>query len=44
MAAVPGDVFGVGGAGYNRGGYATDINKIKVALERIAALVRELHG
>ena len=42
VAVVPGDVFGVGGTGYIRCCYATDINKIKVALERIAALVREL--
>ncbi|MBR2361619.1 MAG: aminotransferase class I/II-fold pyridoxal phosphate-dependent enzyme [Spirochaetaceae bacterium] len=44
VAVVPGDVFGVGGTGYIRCCYATDINKIKVALERIAALVRELNG
>lgn len=44
VAVVPGDVFGAGGTGYIRCCYATDINKIKVALERIAALVRELNG
>lgn len=42
VAVVPGDVFGAGGAGYIRCCYATDINKIKLAVERIAALVRIL--
>lgn len=42
VAVVPGDVFGAGGTGYIRCCYATDINKIKLALERIAALVRIL--
>ena len=42
VAVVPGDVFGAGGAGYIRCCYATDINKIKIALERIAALVAGL--
>ena len=42
VAVVPGDVFGAGGTGYIRCCYATDINKIKIALERIAALVAGL--
>ena len=42
VAVVPGDVFGAGGAGYIRCCYATDINKIKIALERIAAMVQSL--
>lgn len=42
VAVVPGDVFGAGGTGYIRCCYATDINKIKLALERIAALVAGL--
>ncbi len=44
VAVVPGDVFGAGGAGYIRCCYATDINKIKLAVERIAALVDKLRG
>ena len=42
VAVVPGDVFGAGGAGYIRCCYATDINKIKIALERISAMVKSL--
>lgn len=42
VAVVPGDVFGAGGTGYIRCCYATDINKIKLAVERIAAMVRIL--
>ena len=42
VAVVPGDVFGAGGAGYIRCCYATDINKIKIALERIADMVKSL--
>ena len=42
VAVVPGDVFGAGGAGYIRCCYATDINKIKIALERIATMVKSL--
>lgn len=42
VAVVPGDVFGAGGAGYIRCCYATDINKIKLAVERIAAMVKSL--
>lgn len=42
VAVVPGDVFGAGGAGYIRCCYATDINKIKITLERIAVMVKSL--
>ena len=35
VAVVPGNVFGKGGEGFVRCCYATDINKIKIALERI---------
>ena len=44
VAVVPGDVFGAGGAGYIRCCYATDINKIKIALERIAVMVKSLES
>lgn len=39
VAVVPGNVFGAGGEGYIRCCYATDINKIKIALERIRQMV-----
>jgi aminotransferase len=39
VAVVPGSVFGAGGEGFIRCCYATDISKIKIALERIAKLV-----
>lgn len=42
VAVVPGDVFGAGGAGFIRCCYATDIGKIKIALERIADMVGKL--
>lgn len=42
VAVVPGDVFGVGGSGYIRCCYATDINKIKIALDRIATMINKL--
>ena len=41
VAVVPGNVFGAGGEGFIRCCYATDINKIKVAMERIAELVHK---
>ena len=44
VAVVPGNVFGDGGEGFIRCCYATDINKIKVAMERIAELVRKRTG
>ncbi|MBO5136890.1 MAG: aminotransferase class I/II-fold pyridoxal phosphate-dependent enzyme [Spirochaetaceae bacterium] len=42
VAVVPGSVFGAGGEGHIRCCYATDINKIKLALNRIAELVNSL--
>ena len=42
VAVVPGTCFGKGGEGFIRCCYATDINKIKVAVSRIAELVTEL--
>ena len=41
VAVVPGNVFGAAGEGFIRCCYATDINKIKIALERIADMVKE---
>ena len=41
VAVVPGNCFGDAGEGFIRCCYATDINKIKIAMERIAALVKE---
>ena len=42
VAVVPGTVFGVGGEGFVRCCYATDINKIKEALDRIEQFVKSL--
>lgn len=42
VAVVPGSVFGLGGEGHVRCCYATAIDKIKIALERIAQFVEEL--
>ncbi len=39
VAVVPGNVFGAGGEGFIRCCYATDINKIKIALDRIRQMV-----
>jgi aminotransferase len=39
VAVVPGSVFGAGGEGFVRCCYATDIDKIKIALERIGEMV-----
>ncbi|MCR5435715.1 MAG: aminotransferase class I/II-fold pyridoxal phosphate-dependent enzyme [Treponema sp.] len=41
VAVVPGSCFGEAGEGFIRCCYATDINKIKIAMERIAELVKE---
>ena len=41
VAVVPGNVFGSGGEGHVRCCYATSIDKIKIALDRIAKLVNE---
>lgn len=42
IAVVPGSVFGLGGEGHIRVCYATAIDKIKIAMERIAEFVAEL--
>lgn len=42
VAVVPGSVFGLGGEGHIRCCYATSIEKIKIALEKIAQFVAEL--
>jgi aminotransferase len=44
VAVVPGTCFGDGGEGFIRCCYATDINKIKIAMERLASMVREKTG
>ena len=41
VAVVPGSCFGDAGQGFIRCCYATDINKIKIAMERIAQLVHK---
>lgn len=41
VAVVPGSVFGLGGEGHIRVCYATSIDKIKLALERISEFVKE---
>lgn len=42
VAVVPGSVFGAGGEGFIRCCYATDINKIKIAIQRIKEMLEEL--
>lgn len=42
VAVVPGSVFGEGGEGHIRVCYATAVDKIKVALERIELMVKSL--
>ena len=42
VAVVPGSVFGLGGEGHIRCCYATAIDKMKTALDRIAEFVEEL--
>ncbi len=42
VAVVPGDAFGPSGAGYARACYATALNKIEEALERIERFVRRI--
>ena len=42
VAVVPGSVFGLGGEGHIRCCYATAVDKIKVALDKIAEFVEEL--
>lgn len=42
VAVVPGSVFGLGGEGFIRCCYATEIGKIKEALKRIAKMIQSL--
>ena len=44
VAVVPGNVFGAAGEGFIRCCYATSVDKIKIALERIAQMVKEKTG
>ena len=44
VAVVPGTAFGEAGAGHIRCCYATAVDKIKIALDRIADMVRECRG
>ncbi len=44
VAVVPGEAFGEAGRGFVRCSYATSLEKIDTALERIAALARPLIG
>ncbi len=44
VAVVPGDAFGKCGEGYVRCSYATAIDRIEVALERIARFVKQLRN
>lgn len=43
VAAVPGSVFGLGGAGHLRCSYATSVSKLTEALERMHRFVVSLH-
>jgi aminotransferase len=42
VAVIPGDAFGPSGAGYVRVCYATSLDKIEAALERIERFVRRV--
>lgn len=42
VAAVPGNVFGLGGEGYLRCSYATSVPQLNEAIERIGAFVSQL--
>jgi len=42
VAAVPGDVFGLGGEGFIRCSYATSVNNLLEALERIQKFVQKI--
>lgn len=44
VAVVPGNCFGAAGEGFVRCCYATDIDKIKTAMSRVAEFVKELRG
>ena len=41
VAVVPGTAFGDAGEGFIRCCYATDINKIKIAMAKIAEFIKE---
>jgi len=41
VAVVPGSVFGDGGEGYIRCCYATSVEKIKIALDKIRIFIKE---
>lgn len=42
VAAVPGDVFGLGGEGFIRCSYATSVSQLNEALDRIGKLIAKL--
>jgi aminotransferase len=42
VACVPGTAFGPSGEGFIRCSYATGLEQIKVAMERMAEFVREI--
>ena len=42
VAVVPGSAFGAAGEGYVRCCYATSVEKIKIALSRIAEMIQEV--
>ncbi|GIP38790.1 aminotransferase [Paenibacillus sp. J31TS4] len=44
VAAVPGDVFGLGGEGFIRCSYATSVSQLNEALDRIDKFVRKLQA
>ena len=44
VAAVPGSAFGESGEGYLRISYAYSIEKLKIAMERLARFVKKLRG
>jgi aminotransferase len=44
VAVVPGNVFGEGGEGFIRCSYATSIQHIQEALDRISRVVRRIHA
>lgn len=44
VAAVPGDVFGLGGEGHLRCSYATSVSQLTEAIERMGLFVRKLKG
>lgn len=44
VAVVPGSVFGKAGEGFVRCCYATEVKKLKIALERIKAMLEEIRN